>query len=176
MGIEDGPVIVGGGPSGLAAAIELRKLGIEPVTVIEREREGGGIPRHSDHTGFGLRDLRAVLTGPRYSERYRELAADHGVAPVTETMVTGWEGRRGLKGVARTKADWSGGTRRDAAAGGAARHGLPRAAALGPAGAGFPACRGDDHLHAPAARPPPRAEGRAPRGDRRSRARELLGG
>src|SRR5262249_44405993 len=97
MAIEDGPVIVGGGPSGLAAAIELRRLGIEPVTVIEREREAGGIPRHSDHTGFGLRDLRAVLTGPRYSERYRELAADHGVELVTETMVTGWEGPRGLK-------------------------------------------------------------------------------
>ncbi|HEY3191725.1 MAG TPA: FAD-dependent oxidoreductase [Solirubrobacterales bacterium] len=97
MAIGEGPVIVGGGPSGLAAAIELRGLGIEPVTVLEREREAGGIPRHSDHTGFGLRDLRTVLTGPRYAERYRELAADAGVEVVTETMVTGWEGARGLK-------------------------------------------------------------------------------
>jgi cation diffusion facilitator CzcD-associated flavoprotein CzcO len=53
MAIDDGPIIVGGGPSGLAAAIQLRNLGIGPVTVIEREREAGGIPRHSDHTGFG---------------------------------------------------------------------------------------------------------------------------
>ena len=97
MAIADGPVIVGGGPSGLAAAIELRRLGIEPVTVIEREREAGGIPRHSDHTGFGLRDLRTVVSGPRYAERYRELAADAGVDLVPETMVTGWEGERGLK-------------------------------------------------------------------------------
>jgi len=97
MAITDGPVIVGGGPAGLAAAIELRRLGIEPVTVIEREREAGGIPRHSDHTGFGLRDLRTVLRGPRYAERYRELAADAGVELVPETMVTGWEGERGLK-------------------------------------------------------------------------------
>jgi thioredoxin reductase len=97
MAIEDGPAIVGGGPSGLAAAIELRRLGIEPVTVIEREREAGGIPRHSDHTGFGLRDLRGVLSGPRYAERYRELAAEAGVEVVAETMVTGWEGDRGLK-------------------------------------------------------------------------------
>jgi thioredoxin reductase len=94
MGIEDGPVIVGGGPSGLAAAIELRGLGIEPVTVIERERQAGGIPRHSDHTGFGLRDLRTVLSGPRYAERYRELAMDAGVEVLAETMVTDWEGGR----------------------------------------------------------------------------------
>jgi NADPH-dependent 2,4-dienoyl-CoA reductase/sulfur reductase-like enzyme len=97
MAIADGPVVIGGGPAGLAAAIELRALGIEPVTVIEREREAGGIPRHSDHTGFGLRDLRTVLTGPRYADRYRQLAADAGVEIVTETMVTGWEGERRLK-------------------------------------------------------------------------------
>ena len=94
MAIADGPVIIGGGPSGLAAAIELRRLGIGPVTVIEREREAGGIPRHSAHTGFGLRDLRTVLSGPRYAERYRDLAADAGAELVTETMVTDWEGER----------------------------------------------------------------------------------
>jgi thioredoxin reductase len=97
MAIEEGPVVIGGGPCGLAAAIELRRLGIEPVTVIEREREAGGIPRHSEHTGFGLRDLRTVLSGPRYAERYRDLAGDAGVEVVSETMVTGWEGARGLK-------------------------------------------------------------------------------
>lgn len=95
--IDDGPVIVGGGPSGLAAAIALRELGIGPVTVIEREREAGGIPRHSDHTGFGLRDLRTVVTGPRYAGRYRELAGDAGVEVIAETMVTGWQGDRGLR-------------------------------------------------------------------------------
>ncbi len=97
MTLADGPVIIGGGPSGLAAAIDLRRLGIGPVTVIEREPQAGGIPRHSDHTGFGLRDLHTVLSGPRYAERYRELAADAGVDVVAETMVTDWEGERGLK-------------------------------------------------------------------------------
>jgi NADPH-dependent 2,4-dienoyl-CoA reductase/sulfur reductase-like enzyme len=95
--ISDGPVVVGGGPSGLAAAIELRRLGISPVTVIEREREAGGIPRHSDHTGFGLRDLRSVLSGPRYASRYRDLAEGAGVEVLTETMVTEWEGDHLLK-------------------------------------------------------------------------------
>ncbi len=91
--MADDVVIVGGGPSGLAAAIELKRLGVDSVTVIEREREAGGIPRHSDHTGFGARDLRRVMTGPRYARRYRELAADAGVELLTETMVTDWQGK-----------------------------------------------------------------------------------
>ncbi|MGA8926623.1 MAG: NAD(P)/FAD-dependent oxidoreductase, partial [Solirubrobacterales bacterium] len=97
MAIADGPVIVGGGPSGLAAAIELRGLGVSPVTVIEREREAGGIPRHSNHSGFGLRDLRTVLSGPRYAQRYRELAEKNGVDILAETMVTDWDQDRRLK-------------------------------------------------------------------------------
>jgi thioredoxin reductase len=91
----DGAVVVGAGPSGLAAAIELRRLRAGPVTAIEREREPGGIPRHSDHAGFGVRDMRRVLSGPAYARRYAELADRAGVDLLTETMVTGWgEGRR----------------------------------------------------------------------------------
>ena len=97
MAIDDGPVVIGGGPSGLATAIGLRELGISPVTVIEREREAGGIPRHSDHTGFGWKDFRKVMTGPRYAARYRELAEAAGVEVLAETMVTEWEGERSLK-------------------------------------------------------------------------------
>src|ERR1700741_4416015 len=93
----EGPVVIGGGPTGLAAAIQLRSLGGGPVEGIEREREAGGIPRHSDHTGFGVRDLRTVLSGPRYAERYRELAAEAGVELLAETMVTGWNGGRRIE-------------------------------------------------------------------------------
>ena len=85
--------VIGGGPAGLACAIELRLRGIS-VQLIERERETGGIPRHSAHTGFGLRDLRRVMSGPRYARRYSELARDAGVEIATETMVTGARGRR----------------------------------------------------------------------------------
>lgn len=97
MAIDDGPVVIGGGPSGLAAAVQLRELGISPVTVIEREGEAGGIPRHSDHSGFGWKDLRKVMTGPRYAARYRDLAEAAGVEVLVETMVTEWEGGRSLK-------------------------------------------------------------------------------
>ena len=83
-------VVLGGGPAGLAAAIELRRLATREVLVVERESEPGGIPRHAQHQGFGIRDLRRPLSGPAYARRYAELAAEAGAEIRTETMVTGW--------------------------------------------------------------------------------------
>ncbi|MEP7203119.1 MAG: FAD-dependent oxidoreductase [Ilumatobacteraceae bacterium] len=71
--------IVGGGPSGLSAAIELRRLGVQHVTVYEREQQVGGIPRHTNHLGFGIRDLHRVMSGPRYARTLAERAARAGV-------------------------------------------------------------------------------------------------
>ncbi len=88
--------IIGGGPAGLAAAIELRRLGVARVAVLERESEAGGIPRHAAHTGFGLRDLRRLLSGPQYAARYVALAREAGVAVRTGVTVTGWSGATAL--------------------------------------------------------------------------------
>lgn len=82
-------VVVGGGPTGLSAAIELRRRGIG-VVVLEREARAGGIPRHADHPGFGLRDLHRVMSGPAYAERLRTLALRAGVDLREEATVTGW--------------------------------------------------------------------------------------
>jgi thioredoxin reductase len=83
-------VVIGAGPAGLAAALELRRRGVPDVLVLEREAAPGGIPRHAQHQGFGLRDLRRPLSGPRYARRYSELAAGAGAELRTETMVTAW--------------------------------------------------------------------------------------
>jgi thioredoxin reductase len=88
--------IVGGGPAGLAAALELRRLGVAKVVVLEREREAGGVPRHTDHLGFGLRDLHRCVGGPQYAARYRALAAAAGVEVRIETSATAWAGDRTL--------------------------------------------------------------------------------
>jgi thioredoxin reductase len=70
--------IVGGGPAGLSAAIELRRLGVERVTVYEREQRAGGIPRHTNHLGFGGRDLHRMTTGPRYARALIDRAQQAG--------------------------------------------------------------------------------------------------
>jgi thioredoxin reductase len=72
-------LIVGAGPAGLAAALELRRLGVKNVIIAERESEAGGIPRLCGHTGFGLQDFRRVMTGPRYAQRYHKLALEAGI-------------------------------------------------------------------------------------------------
>ena len=83
-------IVVGGGPAGLACAVELRRRGVPDVVVLEREQRAGGIPRHCAHQGFGIRDLRRALSGPSYARRYVELAERAGVDIRAETMVTGW--------------------------------------------------------------------------------------
>jgi thioredoxin reductase len=97
MHAEAPVVVVGGGPAGLACAIELRRCGVGDVLVLEREARAGGIPRHSAHQGFGARDLRRVMSGPRYAERYRERARRAGVRFEEHAMVTGWSRANGLE-------------------------------------------------------------------------------
>jgi len=83
-------LIIGAGPAGLAAALELRRLGIKDVVIAERESEAGGIPRMCGHTGFGLRDFQRVMTGPSYARKYREMAERAGIRIHTSTTITGW--------------------------------------------------------------------------------------
>jgi thioredoxin reductase len=71
--------IVGGGPAGLTAGIELRRLGVGDVTLYEREQQAGGIPRHTNHLGFGVRDLHRLMAGPRYARVLIERATQAGV-------------------------------------------------------------------------------------------------
>ncbi len=80
--------VIGGGPAGLAAAIELKKNGIEKVVVFDREAEAGGIPRHCGHPPFGICEYKRVLTGPAYARRMVKTATDAGVTILLKTTVT----------------------------------------------------------------------------------------
>ncbi len=71
--------IVGAGPAGLSAAIELRRRGVGRVVVFERELFAGGIPRHSAHLGYGARDMHRITTGPRYAALLTRRAEKAGV-------------------------------------------------------------------------------------------------
>src|SRR5262245_49703003 len=78
-------VIIGGGPAGLSAAIELRQLGVASVVIIEREPVAGGIPRHCGHSPFGMREFTRVLTGPAYAARLVSAARAAGAEIMTQT-------------------------------------------------------------------------------------------
>jgi len=84
-------LIVGAGPAGLSAAIELKKQGVKNILVIEREPEAGGMPRFCHHTGFGRADLWRMWSGPKYANYYRELAEKYDVEIQTTTTIMGWD-------------------------------------------------------------------------------------
>lgn len=80
-------VIIGGGPAGLAAAIEARKSGVKEILIIERDRELGGILQQCIHNGFGLHVFKEELTGPEYAERFINELMTMGIEYKLETMV-----------------------------------------------------------------------------------------
>lgn len=79
-------VVVGGGPAGLAAAIEAKKNGIDSILVIERDRELGGILQQCIHNGFGIQVFKEELTGPEYAERFICELEDMGIDYKLDTM------------------------------------------------------------------------------------------
>jgi len=89
--------IVGAGPAGLTAAADLAHNGGLNVVVLERESDPGGIPRHSDHPGYGLRDRKTFISGPSYARRLTRDARAAGATIRTDTMVTGWAGDHTLE-------------------------------------------------------------------------------
>jgi len=89
-------VIVGAGPAGLRAAADLAPNVDGQVLVLEREAEAGGIPRHSDHLGYGIRDMGKFVSGPKYARLLRDNAARAGATILTEAMATEWAGPRSL--------------------------------------------------------------------------------
>ena len=60
------------------------------MLVTDRESAPGGVPRHSWHTGYGLRDLRRVMTGPAYARSLVSAALSAGADLRAGTTVTGW--------------------------------------------------------------------------------------
>jgi flavin-dependent dehydrogenase len=67
------------------------------VLVLDREETAGGIPRHSDHVGYGIRDLHRMMSGPAYARRLASAAANAGAAIRTRATVTGWADGRCLE-------------------------------------------------------------------------------
>lgn len=80
-------IVVGGGPAGLAAALEAAKEGAGKVLILERNNELGGILNQCIHNGFGLQFFKEELTGPEYASRFIDKLADAGVEVMPGAMV-----------------------------------------------------------------------------------------
>jgi len=80
-------VVIGGGPAGMAAALELAKLGGVRPLLLERNDELGGILNQCIHPGFGLTYYREDLTGPEYAARLARRLRRSGVTLATGRMV-----------------------------------------------------------------------------------------
>ena len=98
-------VIIGGGPAGLAAAVELHKQGIRNMIILEREAMLGGILRQCIHDGFGLGRFGESLSGPEYAQAFidevnkREIPYETSatVLSLTEDRVVTASTRSGLR-------------------------------------------------------------------------------
>ncbi|HEY9060695.1 MAG TPA: FAD-dependent oxidoreductase [Pseudobacteroides sp.] len=92
MYINKDVVIIGAGPAGLAAAVELVRNGIKDIIVIDREPFAGGILNQCIHDGFGVIKFKEVLTGPEYAQRYIDEANKLGIEIMTSSMVISMSG------------------------------------------------------------------------------------
>lgn len=72
-------IVIGGGPAGVAAALELKARGIARVVILDREQAIGGAPRHCSHSPFGMREFGRVYFGPAYAKRLQREVLDAGV-------------------------------------------------------------------------------------------------
>lgn len=80
-------VIVGGGPAGMAAAVEAKKQGIDRILILERDHELGGILNQCIHNGFGLHTFQEELTGPEYADRFIGQVKSYNIEYKLNTMV-----------------------------------------------------------------------------------------
>ena len=86
--IRKDAVIIGAGPAGLAAAVQLYKQGIRDIVILEREPELGGILRQCIHDGFGLGRFGESLSGPEYAQIFIDEVEKLGIPYETGAAVT----------------------------------------------------------------------------------------
>lgn len=80
-------VVIGGGPAGMAAAVEAARNGVRKVVIIERDHTLGGILPQCVHNGFGLHLFAEELTGPEYAAKFIKQVTEADIEIKLNTMV-----------------------------------------------------------------------------------------
>lgn len=79
--------IIGGGPAGLAAAIQAREMGVNKILILEREDSLGGTLNQCVYSGFWVEETKEELTGPEYAERFINKIKELGIEYKLNTTV-----------------------------------------------------------------------------------------
>lgn len=80
-------VVIGGGPAGMAAALEAKHHGIDDILIAERDSELGGILNQCIHAGFGIHLFEEDLTGPEYATRFIRQINEEKIEYFLDSMV-----------------------------------------------------------------------------------------
>jgi len=78
--------VIGGGPAGISACLELCAHAALKIALFEGEQELGGMPR-SCHVFFGLRDRKRIHTGPSYARTLDKRVRETKTSIHTESRV-----------------------------------------------------------------------------------------
>ncbi len=79
--------VIGGGPAGLAAALQAKREGAEKVLILERDQELGGILQQCIHDGFGLHRFGQRLSGTQYAQNFIDELPQTDIEVKLDTMV-----------------------------------------------------------------------------------------
>ena len=78
--------VIGGGPAGISACVELAKAVKLKIALFESETELGGMPR-SCHIFFGMRDRKRMYMGSAYAQKLDSLIRKTSVEIHTASTV-----------------------------------------------------------------------------------------
>jgi NADPH-dependent 2,4-dienoyl-CoA reductase/sulfur reductase-like enzyme len=79
--------VIGGGPAGMAAALEANRQGVEKIVILERDFELGGILPQCIHDGFGLLSYGKSMTGCGYAQKDIDEIKKTNIQVFLNTMV-----------------------------------------------------------------------------------------
>ncbi len=79
--------VIGGGPAGMAAAVEARRNGADRVMILERNQDLGGILPQCIHNGFGSVIFKKDYPGPLYASLFIDQVKAGGIEVQLDTTV-----------------------------------------------------------------------------------------
>ncbi|MEA3360010.1 MAG: FAD-dependent oxidoreductase [Thermodesulfobacteriota bacterium] len=94
-------IVIGGGPSGMAAAVGASSNGVKNILILERMPRLGGILNQCIHLGFGLNYFKKEMTGTEYAAKYKIIVYDKNIEIKTSCLVHKITGKKEVTFVSR---------------------------------------------------------------------------